>query len=51
MTVDGYGKSLAQNLTAAQNRVTEGLAGASAWLMSAKIPGLGSLTDPQDPGE
>jgi hypothetical protein len=27
MTVDGYGKSLAQNLTAAQNRVTEGWPG------------------------
>lgn len=48
MTVDGYGKSLEHNLTAAQNRITEGLTGAKDWLMSAKIPGIGSLTDIKD---
>lgn len=44
-TVDGYGKSLEQNLTAISNSVKNNLAAAKDWMFNTEIPGVGSLSD------
>ena len=44
-TVDGYGKSLEQNLTAVTNSVKNNLAAAKNWMFNTEIPGVGSLSD------
>lgn len=44
-TVDGYGKSLEQNLTTVANSVKNSMAAAQDWLFNTEIPGLGSIND------
>lgn len=44
-TVDGYGKTLEQNLTTVSNSVKNSMAAAQDWLFNTDIPGLGSLSD------
>lgn len=44
-TVDGYGKSLEQNLTTIKNSVQSNLKAAKDWMFNTEIPGVGSLSD------
>lgn len=44
-TVDGYGKSLEQNLTTVGNSVKNNMLAAKNWLFNTDIAGLGSLND------
>lgn len=46
-TVDGYGKTLDQNLTQIGNSVKNNILAAKDWLFNTEIPGLGSLSEIQ----